>query len=149
MYYSISCYWYRVQHIHVLLNKVGLRAQKFHQYNKNVIECCILMFILLISLYIPCDQQSTPTRVNIKTVLSYKVFLWFFTFKFIYLKYLKYLQSGQTFEPRISNSMWPHIFRSYFGEWFITFIVAYLAYFFYLFYVANIHLLHRWQGIGI
>ena len=30
----------------------------------------------------------------------------------VYLKYLKYLQSGPKFEPNISNDRGPHVFRS-------------------------------------
>ena len=62
---------------------------------------------LLISLYLYCDWQSTLGRVKNKIVLFYmKIFPP--TIKSIYLKYLKSLQSGQKFELRISNDMWPH-----------------------------------------
>ena len=63
---------------------------------------------LLISEYPSRDRQSTIIHFNNKTVLFYTTVWFLFTFESMYLKYIKSPQSGQKFEPRISNDMWPH-----------------------------------------
>ena len=49
----------------------------------------------LISHYLPCDQQSTLTRIINKTVLIFTWNFCLFTLKSMYLKYLNSLQSGK------------------------------------------------------
>ena len=119
----------RVQCIYVLLNKVALSALKCHQYKKKHL-CCITRSIpLYFNIYpvidkAPSRMSSTSQFLFIKTKL--------FTFKSIYLKYLKSLQSAPKFKFNISNDMWPHVFRYKGGLYFPIFLFTYLAYILFL-----------------
>ena len=116
---------------------------------KNVIDtkifssglyCC---FHSLIYHYITQNCQSAIMRVKNKMVfISHESFV-FFTFESIYLKSLKYLQSRQKFELKISNNIWPHVFRS--GVLSYNFHV-WLVYYFFL-YAAIFQFLWIWEGV--
>ena len=82
-------------------------------------------------------------------LMQQKVSTFFSTFESIYLKYLKFIQSGRRFELRISNDMWPHVFRSKVVLYIFIFFVTYLVYIFFSSYVAIVHLLWRRLCVGI
>ena len=86
----------------------GIRSARVVQMSLMQQKCHQRMYYylhLFISEYTSHYQQITLTRVKNKTVLFYRKFLYFSTFKSIYLKYLKSLQSGHKFELVISNNM--------------------------------------------
>ena len=83
-----------------------------------------------------------------KRVLFYMAFF-FSPFKSIYLKYLKYLQSGPKFELIMSNDMWPHVSRYEVGSYFSYFLVTYLAHIYIFLNLALVHLLRGWEYVGI
>ena len=88
---------------------------------KNVIDLTKMSLILyyfvhpLIYNHTPHYQQSTLMCVIKNMVIILHNNFLPFKFKPIYLKYLKYLQSGPEFERSISNDTLPHIFISEVG----------------------------------
>ena len=94
--------------LHVNMNKVGTSSmeQKFHQrYYLNII----------ISVYLSCNQQDQIEIDKARLrLMERKYHLRVLSiFKSWYLKYPQSLKSNRTFELRISNEMWQHIFGSY------------------------------------
>ena len=116
----------------IACSKISSIQQKYHQRSY-----CYIHF--LISEYLLRDLQSTLARVNNKTVLILNNII-FSTFESIYLKSL---QSGKKIEPRISNVMGLHVFRSEFGSYFSYFWLHTWLIFCFFFYVVNFYLIWR------
>ena len=116
---------------------VSSKRRKFHQRLYYYIW-------FLIYQYLPPDWQRTLMRVNNKKFLFYTTVLFLLTFKSIYLKFLIFLQSGQKLEPRISNDMWPHVFRYEVVSYFPFFCLRTWIIFCFLSYVKIVHLLKIW-----
>ena len=81
---------------HIILNNVGLRAQKFHRYNKTVIDGRITMYISLYMSIYPVINRAI-SRMSTTRLFYFTRHFFKSTSKSIYLKYLKYLQSGRNF----------------------------------------------------
>ena len=140
VYYAILRYWPCIQSIYTFLNKVDPTAKNVIYMAKNPSRLYYYVHSLA-SNYLACDRKITLMHVINKIVFILHESFISFTFEYIYLKYHKYLQSGQKVEPRISNNMWSHVFRYKVGSFLPCFLVTQLDYIYFLLYMAIFHLL--------
>ena len=85
------CYWSRVQHIHILLNKVRLHAQKCHRYEKNVITIVLLRALPNISLS-PLWTTNHAYAFQQQDGFYFTRQFYIFAFGSIFIKYLNYIK---------------------------------------------------------
>ena len=149
MYCVISHFWSFVQRIYVFLDKVDSHAQNAIDMTICFINIVLICSLPYISLSTPlftkhaqaCHQQDGFFILQNICVL--------FTFESIYLKYLKYLQSEQTFESIITNNIWTHFYyRKSDYTFHVFWLHNWLIYFFFL-YMAIFHIIWWQEGVGI
>ena len=111
---------------------MSLIQRKNIQYDKNHHWFCMKMLITLYHIIYPVINKahSQVSSTIWWFILNYSFY--FFTFKSIYLKYLKYIKSRPKFGPIISNNMWPNVFRSEVGLYVPCCSVTYFYYILFL-----------------